>query len=116
MTNKEYFQQAVWLDRQLSSCFKEVSHLQSLGRGDERIAAQLTEVRAEISRLIALREEMRKVIDALPERKEQLVLRFRYLHAMKWEDVAVELDVDVRTARRWHDAALEHVRIPEKFL
>ena len=46
--------------------------------------------------------------------KERLALRCRYLCGMQWDDIAAELDVDPRTARRWHNHALEHAVIPEK--
>lgn len=40
------------------------------------------------------------------------VLRLRYLKYYSWEQIAEELNADVRTVKRWHDAALKQVEVP----
>jgi len=114
MTNKEFFQRALWLDREIAGCINEEARLKEIQHGNERITALLKKLRAETEELIRRKEEVREVIDALPKRNEQMVMRCRYLLGMKWEDIAAELDVDPKTARRWHNLALQHAKIPEK--
>ena len=137
MTNKEYFQQAVWLDRKIDSYIREAERLREMTMGIssprlgdkvqtsrphearfvggiEKILALEEKINSEIDALVALKEEMRGVIDALPTYEEQAVLRCRYLCNMKWDDVAAELDANPRTVRRWHDAALAHAIQPER--
>ena len=114
MTSKIYFMKAQWLDREIAVKLEEEARLQEVQNGDPRAAALLNQIRAEKEKLFQQKEEVRRVIDALPTKKEQMVMRCRYLLGMKWEDIAAELDVDPRTARRWHDSALEHAVIQEK--
>ena len=113
MTKKEYFQQAAWLDKQIRSLLAEADYLKPyIG---EHITIEMAEKRARVQaeKLIRKKEEIRAVIEALPSMKERLALRCRYLCGMQWDDIAAELDVDPRTARRWHDEGLKHAQISE---
>lgn len=60
-----------------------------------------------------LKAEIRKVIEAVPDADEQMVLRYRYIHNYTWERIGTEMMADSRTVRRWHDNALSHVILPE---
>jgi DNA-directed RNA polymerase specialized sigma subunit len=115
MTNKEYFQQAFWLDIQKETLHAEAESLRPFAQKNEKTAILLERIEAEIDAVIRHQEEIRAVIAALPRERERAVLRCRYLCKMKWEDIAAELDVDLRTARRWHDQALEHTEIPKNY-
>ena len=53
------------------------------------------------------------MIDAVQDTNEQMVLRYRYIHNMTWEQIGDELLADARTIRRWHGSALQHVMLPE---
>ena len=71
-------------------------------------------INAEIDRLVALKEQMRGVIDTVRDKDEQMVLRYRYIHNMTWEQIGDELHADKSTVRRWHGSALQHVIMPEE--
>ena len=137
MTNKEYFQQALWLDRKINSYIREAERLRemtvsisspSLGdrvqtsrrseapfvRGVERLIALEKRIDQEVDALVDLKDELRTVIDALPSAEEQTVLRCRYLCGMTWEDIGADMNVSPRTVLRWHGAALAHAVQPEK--
>lgn len=137
MTNKEYFMQAVWLDRKIENYIREAERLRDMtvsisspGLGDkvqtsrpaearfvggiEKIMALEARINDEIDRLVDLKEEMRTVIEAIPAKEEQMVLHSRYLLGMKWEDIAAELGVTTRTVLRWHGSALAHAVQPQK--
>ena len=137
MTNREYFQQALWLDRKISSYRREVERLRDMmtdisapvldtrvqttrsrEAGFVRAVEKLTELEDkicdEIDVLISFQAEMRTVIDALPCPEEQAVLRCRYLCRMTWEDIGREMNVTARTVRRWHDSAIAHAVQPKK--
>ena len=56
---------------------------------------------------------MRGVIEAVPDTDERMVLRYRYVHNLTWEQIGNEMNADARTIRRWHGNALLHVVLPE---
>ena len=137
MTNREYFEQAIWLDRKINSLIREEERLRELTmgisalthgnrvqtsrpheasfvRGLEKIMALEERINREIDALVDLKAELREVIDAVPCEEEQMVLRCRYLCCMSWEEVSKALGVNPRTVRRWHASALEHTVQPEK--
>ena len=67
----------------------------------------------EIDTLVDLKQQMRDVIAAVPDTDERLVLRYRYIHNMTWEQIGIELNADARTIRRWHNEAILHVELPD---
>ena len=69
-------------------------------------------INREIDTLVDLKEQMREVIAAVPDTDERMVLRYRYIHNLTWEQIGNELNADARTIRRWHGSALLHVVLP----
>ena len=57
---------------------------------------------------------MRDVIAAVSDTDERMVLRYRYIHNLTWEQIGDELNADRTTVYRWHNLALRHVILPEK--
>ena len=135
MTNKEYFEQALWLDKKINSYIRESAEIKrmitgvsspmlgekvqstrpdeaSYARHIQKMVDLQREVNREIDRLIDLKAELRACIDSLPSDEEKMVLRCRYLCGMDWEQIGEDLGISSRTARRWHDSALEHVVQP----
>ena len=49
----------------------------------------------------------------VPDTDERMVLRYRYIHNMTWEQIGSELNADKSTVRRWHGNALAHVVLPD---
>ena len=136
MTSKEYFEQAILLNQKINSYQHELDQLRAMTmsisspifgakvqtpaahearfvRDVERFMAFEERINAEIDALYDLKTEMEEVINALASDKEQLVLRYRYICNMTWKEIGVHLDVDLRTAQRWHELALAHVVIPK---
>ena len=70
-------------------------------------------INAEIDKLIDLKEQMRGVIETVVNVDEQMVLRYRYIHNMTWEQIGDELKADESTVRRWHHRALASVTVPD---
>lgn len=137
MTVKEYLHQAYRLDQKINSDIEELHKLREMScsisspqlgekvqssrkqeapfvRSIEKISMLTEKINNEIDTLIDLKEQMRGVIAAVENTDEQMVLRYRYIHNLTWEDIGDELNVDSRTARRWHGTALTHVALPEK--
>lgn len=137
MTNKEYFRQAYRLDQKINSDFEEVARLREMAEvisspvlgdkvqtsrgGDTRFVRSLEKIlwleekiSREIGVLVDLKSQMRDVIAAVQDTDERMVLRYRYIHNLTWEQIGNELNADARTIRRWHGNALQHVTLPEE--
>ena len=136
MTSKEYLRQAYRLDLKINSDIEEVARLRSMAtsitapvlgdkvqssrmgdapyvRSIEKILMLEKRINQEIDTLVDLKEQMRGVIEAVPDTDERMVLRYRYVHNLTWEQIGTEMNADARTVRRWHGSALLHVVLPE---
>ncbi len=139
MTNKEYLRQAYRLDQKIDSNIREVSYLRKmmgsisspvLGdkvqtsrpaeapfvRSVEKILALEEKINREIDLLVSLKEQMRGVIAAVHDTDERMVLCYRYIHSLTWEQISDELNESVSTVKRRHKSALTHVALPENFI
>ncbi len=136
MTPKEYLHQAYRLDHRINSDIEELARLREMSVS---IASpQLTErvqtshsteapfvrciykiqeleekINAEVDLYVDLKSEIRGVIEKVENTDEQMVLRYRYIHNMTWEQIGDELHADRTTVYRWHNTALRHVTLPE---
>ena len=70
-------------------------------------------INTEIERMLSLKLEIRTVINAVPNNEERLLLKYKYLNFLSWEDVCEKMNVSMRTAHRIHASALANVKIPE---
>lgn len=136
MTNKEYLRQAYRLDQRINSDIEEVSRLREMASGIsspvlgdkvqtshsgeapfvrsiEKIMALEERINKEIDLLVDLKEQIRRVISAVPDVDERMVLRYRYIQGLTWEQIGLEMNADERTIRRWHGNALLHIALPE---
>jgi DNA-directed RNA polymerase specialized sigma subunit len=135
MTNKEYLRQAYRLDQKINSDIEEVARLREMAgsisspvmgdkvqtsrsgdapfvRSIEKILLLEEKINREIDTLVDLKSQMREVIAAVPDTDERMVLRYRYIHNLTWEQIGNELNADKSTIRRWHGSALTHVVLP----
>ena len=80
----------------------------------EKILILEEKINREIEVMVGLKGQMRDVIAAVADMDERLVLRYRYIHNMTWEQIGDELNADRTTVYRWHNMALRHVVLPEK--
>lgn len=137
MNKKEYLRQAYLLDKRIKADMDEVVRLRELATSVsslryDREYVQATrsieapfvkalikvmdleaKINVEITRLISLKEQILDVISKLESVDEQMILRYRYMSNMTWEDIGKELHAGVRTVIRWHGNALEHLVFPE---
>ena len=136
MKVKEYLHQAYRLDKRIQSNIEEMERLRELStsvsspswgeriqtqrhtdalfvRYLERIEELQIKINDEVDNLIALKAEIRDVINKVMDIDERLVLRYRYVHNFTWEQIGDELNADKSTIRRWHGNALNHVIVPE---
>ncbi|MFU0554825.1 RNA polymerase subunit sigma-70 [Gardnerella vaginalis] len=137
MNKKEYLRQAYLLDKRIKADMDEVVRLRELAtsvsslRYDReyvqttrsieapfvkaliRVMDLEAKINMEITLLISLKEQILDVISKLESMDEQMILRYRYMSNMTWEDIGNELHAGVRTVIRWHGNALEHLVFPE---
>lgn len=136
MTAKEYLHQAYRLDHKINSDIEELQRLREMSTSisspafGERVQTSRNtdapfvkclfkiqeleqKIDAEIDLFVDLKKEIRSVIEKVENTDEQMVLRYRYIHNMTWEEIGDELHVDARTARRWHGSGLQTVILPE---
>ena len=136
MKVKEYLHQAYRLDKRIQSDIEEMECLREMAtsvsspswdekvqtsrntdakfvRCLERIMDLESKINAEVDNLVALKEQIRCVINEVADTDERMVLRYRYVHNFTWEQIGDELNADKSTIRRWHGNALNHVIVPE---
>ena len=131
MTAKEYLSRAHRLNDKVNAMFAELKRYRELSRsisspqlGERTQTSQNTDapfVRA----LIKIDETQRKInaaIDSLVDVKlditerigrmenadEQTLLHYRYLDEFSWNDIALKMNVSLRTIYRLHGSALQH--------
>ena len=137
MKAKEYLRQAYRLDNRINSDIEELGRLREMAysisspmlgervqtsksgqapfvKNIEKIIELESKINEEIDVFVDLKSQMRDAINLVDDIDEQLILRYRYIHNMTWEEIGDNLHVDARTARRWHGRALQNVKLPEK--
>lgn len=137
MTAKEYLMQAYRLDNRIKldteeyRTIREMAQSLSAVRYDSNTTQSNTpsdasfvkalnqlweleqKINEELCMLSALKVQIRDVIDTVKNPNERLVLSYRYMQEMKWEQIAQEMSADAKTIRRWHGDALSHVVMPK---
>lgn len=96
----------------------QLSGLPRGGGGKDRLqrAVELLDRRcAELAARIEAGQEARRqteaAIDALPDERQRLLLRLRYIDGRTWEQIAVRMALDYRWVLRLHGRALEQLAI-----
>ena len=137
MTAKEYLRQAYRLDHRINSDIAEMERLREMAASVgspgfeehynpnrstdapfihclEKVWELQEKINKELARLIDLKDQMRDVIDKVDNADAQMVLRYRYIHNLTWEQIGDELCADESTVRRWHRQALASVVVPDE--
>ena len=114
MTAKEYLSQAFRLDRRIKSDLREIGELRALVsgisspgfersynpnrpteapfvKGLERVWSMEERINAEIDRLVAVKEEIRSVIDEVDDYDQRMLLRYRYIHLCSWDEIISQM-------------------------
>lgn len=68
-------------------------------------------LRAQMYKKIQLRAEITEKIDAISDETESLLLRLRYIHGLKWEEVAAKMDYSWKQIHRLHSKALNNFKM-----
>lgn len=137
MTAKEYLKQAYRLHERIDAHIAELEELRDMSTRIQgvsfeehfsstrntdapfvkligKIMDMESRINSEIDRLVDLKAEMDMVIEQVEDIEERLLLRYRYLDNMTWDDIATRLSVSSRTVHRIHSAALQNFVVPEE--
>ncbi len=137
MTAKEYLRQAYLLDQRINSHIKEKEEIRDMAcsisspkLGDKVQTSQEGEapftrsvyklleleqlINEEIDLLVDLKKQIHDVLEQVENPDSQMILRYRYVHNLTWEQIGMKLKIDRATAIRWHDSAMAKVILPEK--
>ena len=135
MTAKEYLGQAYRLDRRIDSKIGQVASLNALATkctttvtgmphnpaksvsSMEDVIVKIIDLKDEINRdidaLIDLKREIVGVIKAVENPEYQTLLELRYLCFKSWEEISVDMGYGIDNVFCLHRKALEKVKIPE---
>ena len=137
MTIKEYLGQGSHLEQRIFYHARKLDELkaarfrisgprltadrvQSSPSGDARFVGTLElieemeeQIRREIDTLTALKAQIEDTIRQLLRMDYQLLLFYRYLDGMSWEEIGSLLHVSVTTIYTWHKKALSLLQMPE---
>ncbi len=136
MTAKEYLSQAHRLNEKIDTDIEELERLRAMltnigspisdsgshstpgndahfVKCTERILELEEKIDAEIDLFVDLKDKILHAIGTVADPDRQAVLRLRYLSNLSFGEIGVRMHIGVRTARRWHISALEHIVIPE---
>lgn len=71
----------------------------------------LGELEEQMNERIQLRREIVKKIEDMDSETEKAVLRYRYIHMLKWEEIAVKMHYTFRHVVRIHGEALKKFKM-----
>ena len=134
MTAKEYLSQAFHIDQRISSKLSQVMRLREaatsctatltdMPRPDSPSRQQMAdtickivdlerEINEDIDRLVDLKAEARRAINAVSNPDQQLILELRYLCYKPWNEIMTELGYSEPTIYRLHGEALKKILVP----
>lgn len=67
-----------------------------------------------ISQQLALKAEIEGVTSSIPDISDRLLLEYRYIHAMRWEEIAVTMHYSYRWVLRKHKRAIARLDTKKK--
>lgn len=67
----------------------------------------------QMNKRIELRLRISREIESMSDETESLLLRYRYIQGLKWEDIALRMDYSWRGIHKVHARALQHFQMKE---
>ena len=129
----KYLKRYINLDREIDRKLEEVARLRSklirvtelftaepkgggsiYGKTEEMLAKIVDlerEIDADIDRLVAIRDGIKTIIEAVEDDRERLLLQYRYLDGKTFEKIAVEMNYSWRQIHRLHSRALTNLKM-----
>ena len=138
MTAREFLSRYSVIDRQIQSNLRQMKQLRLLStdvssagfeqsynpnkstqapfvKSIEAIEDMQSRIDEKVLELISVREDIIEDINAIGDIDIQEVLEYRYISQMTWDEIAKNLNVSERTARRRQEIGLDMIVVPEKY-
>ena len=128
MTIKEYLSQAYRIDQRINNKIDQLKHWQDLATKATSTLSDTSgcscennhkmediiikiidlenEINDDIDRLVDLKKDIMALIKTVKNPEYQILLELRYLCYKKWEQIAMEMDYDLRYIHKLHLQAL----------
>lgn len=71
----------------------------------------MQELKIQMEVRLQIRREINKRIESIPDEIEKLVLRLRYIHMLKWEEIAIRMGYTYRYVLKIHGQALNNFKV-----
>lgn len=69
-------------------------------------------IEEEIEKYLSIKKTIRKAISEVEDSDEKLLLQYRYIIFLTWDEICERLNVSLRTVHRIHASALQHIVVP----
>lgn len=131
MTTKEYLGQAYYIDREINSKIEIIDKLNALAmktsptmsdmpgsptrnvHKKEDVIVKIMDLENEITEridyLVDLKREIYRIINSVKNPDYRMLLELRYLCFRKWEEIAVEMNLEISWVHKLHNRALASV-------
>lgn len=76
-----------------------------------KVDAMMEDLRKQMEARIDIKHEIIGKIEEMENETEKLVLRYRYIHLIKWEEIAVKMDYSWKGIHKVHGRALQHFKL-----
>ena len=76
-----------------------------------KVDAMMEDLRNQMEARIDIKREIIGKIEEMENETEKLILRYRYIHLIKWEEIAVKMDYSWKQVHRIHGNALNHFKM-----
>ena len=76
-----------------------------------RVDALLEDLKGQMEKRLKTRQEIISKIEEMSDETEKLVLRYRYIHLLKWEEICTRMDYSWRQTHRVHGKALSNFKM-----
>lgn len=73
-----------------------------------KIDELLRDLEKQMNKRIELRLRISREIESMSDETESLLLRYRYIQGLKWEDIALRMDYSWQHIHKIHAKALQH--------
>ena len=100
---------AIRRDKVQTSPTGDAPFVQALMRVEEMEA----KINREIDQLVALKEQIREVIQQVDSNELQMILMYKYLDGMSYEEIGEKLHSERTAVFRRHKKAIEQIRLPD---
>lgn len=76
-----------------------------------KVDAMMEDLRQQMDANIDIRREIIGKIEAMSDETEKILLRYRYIHLLKWEEIAVKMEYSWKGIHKVHGRALQHFKL-----